>query len=460
VDRVGEKQLKLPLTMTEKGETRRVSEGPELCTAARRPESPASTERLMEEVCERENLKKALKRVRGNKGAPGIDGMTVEQLPKYLKKHWLRHREELLSGTYKPVSVRQKGIEKPDGGTRWLGIPTAMDRFVQQAVLQVLQERWDPTFSEHSYGFRPNRSAHQAVAKAQEYIAEGYEYVVDIDLEKFFDRVNHDMLMGRVAKRVADKRVLKLIRAFLEAGIVMEDGVVILKEEGTPQGGPLSPLLSNLMLDDLDRELKERGHRFVRYADDCNIYVRSERAGQRVMERVSRFITKKLKLKVNGEKSAVGQPWERKFLGFSFTNEEEPRRKIAPKALKRFKERVRELTQRTDGRSMKGRIEELGPYLRGWRGYYRFCETPSVLSKQDSWIRRRLRCVTWKQWKTGKRRYKELRRLGIFTDPAARLAASSLGPWPISKTATLNQALSNAYFDSLGLPRLAVSTSA
>lgn len=455
MDRVGEKQLKLPLMMTEKGETRRVSKGPELYRAARRPESPASTERLMEEVCERENLMKALKRVRENKGAPGIDGMTVEQLPKYLKEHWLRHREELLSGTYKPLSVRQKGIEKPDGGTRWLGIPTAMDRFVQQAVLQVLQERWDPTFSEHSYGFRPNRSAHQAVAKAQEYIAEGYGYVVDIDLEKFFDRVNHDMLMGRVAKRIADKRVLKLIRAFLEAGIVMEDGVVILKEEGTPQGGPLSPLLSNLMLDDLDRELKERGHRFVRYADDCNIYVGSERAGQRVMEKISRYITKKLKLKVNGEKSAVGRPWERKFLGFSFTSEEVPRRRIAPKALKRFRERVRELTQRSDGVSMKRRIDKLAQYLRGWRGYYRFCETPSVFSEQDSWIRRRLRCVTWKQWKRGKRRYQELRRLGIQEAPAARLAASSLGPWLISRTSTLQRALSNAYFDSLGLPRLA-----
>ena len=305
----------------------------------------------MEEVLKRENLKEALKRVKANKGSAGVDGMTVQQLPRYLVKHWPEHRYQLLSGTYQPQPVRRVEIPKPDGGVRKLGIPTALDRLIQQALLQVLQGKWDPTFSEHSYGFRPGRSAHQAVAQAQQYIAEGYGIVADLDLEKFFDRVNHDKLMGAVAKRITDKRVLKVIRAFLNAG-VMEGGLVGASVEGTPQGGPLSPLLSNIVLDELDRELERRGHRYVRYADDCNIYVRSLRAGQRVMESVTQFIMQRLKLKVNSEKSAVARPQERKFLGFSFTAQAEPKRRIAPKAVKRFKERVREITRRRKGASV------------------------------------------------------------------------------------------------------------
>ncbi len=418
-------------------------------------ESGGTTERLMEEICEPENMRKALKRVQGNKGAPGIDGITVEELPDYLRRNWPKHRKELLEGTYKPKPARRKEIAKPDGGVRNLSIPCVLDRLIQQAALQVLQGRWDPTFSEHSYGFRPGRSQHQAVARAQEYVAEGNRIVVDMDLEKFFDRVNHDILMGRIAKREKDKRVLKLIRAFLNAGVVMEDGVVIPTEEGTPQGGPLSPLLSNLMLDDLDRELERRGHRFVRYADDCNIYVRTERAGQRVMKGISDFIAKKLKLKVNGEKSAVAAPWKRKFLGFSFTSEKAPRRRISPKARHRFEERIRELTQRNRGISMAKRVSELAQYLRGWGAYFGYCQTPSVMKELDSWIRRRLRCAQWKQWKTCKARYKALRRLDLKGTDLHKLACNSRGPWPVSNYSLLRIALPNAYFDSLGLPRLA-----
>src|ERR1041384_5550998 len=318
-DKRQKNQLLLAFMDESRSETPRVSkEGTESLEAKRGTESPAIGEQLMEEVCERENCKQALARVKANKGSAGIDGMTVLQLPEHLKQHWPVIREQLLNGTYKPQPVKRVEIPKPDGGVRKLGIPTVLDRFIQQAVMQVLQRRWDRTFSEHSYGFRPGRSAHQAVAQAQQYIAEGHGWCVDLDLEKFFDRVNHDKMMGQIAKRVEDKRLLKLIRAFLNAG-VMENGLVSPSVEGTPQGGPLSPLLSNLVLDELDRELERRGHRFVRYADDCNIYVRSKRAGDRVMESVSNFISKKLKLKVNEQKSAVARPQERKFLGFSFT---------------------------------------------------------------------------------------------------------------------------------------------
>jgi len=438
-----------------RGEAPRVSgEGIEPSTAKREAESPASTEHLMEEVCERENLKKALKRVRSNKGSPGIDGMTVDELPGYLKERWPTHREQLLSGTYTPKPVRRVEIPKGGGGVRKLGIPTVLDRFIQQAVMQVLQGRWDRTFSEHSFGFRPGRSAHQAVAKAQEYIALGSHCVVDIDLEKFFDRVNHDILMGRIAKRVADKRCLKLIRAFLNAG-VMENGLVSPTDEGTPQGGPLSPLLSNIVLDDLDKELERRGHRFVRYADDCNIYVGSERAGQRVMESISSFLVKKLKLRVNGEKSAVAKVGKRSFLGFGFLNRKGPKRRIAPKALKRFRERVRGLTRRTRGVSIGRMVKELSTYLTGWRGYFAYCETPSVLGNLDSWVRRRLRCVVWKQWKRGRTRFAELRKREVSKDLAAKTAGSAHGPWNLSRSPALSFALPNAYFDSLGLPTLA-----
>ena len=453
-DRRQNDQLELALAAESRGEApRAVDRGTESLAAQRSIESPAETERLMEEVCERENLREALKRVRSNRGSPGVDGMRVEELSDYLKGNWPTIREQLLNGTYQPQPVRRVTIPKPDGGERKLGIPTVVDRFIQQAVLQVLQGRWDRTFSEQSYGFRPNRSAHQAVAKAQEYLAEGNRWVVDLDLEKFFDRVNHDKLMGRVAKRVADKRLLKLLRAYLNAG-VMENGLVSPTDEGTPQGGPLSPLLSNLVLDELDRELEKRGHRFVRYADDSNIYVRSERAGKRVMESVTTFVTKKLKLKVNCEKSAVARPWERKFLGFSFTSGKEPKRRIAPKALERFKKRVRKLTQRTRGVSLERMVADLAIYVRGWGGYFAFCQTPSILEDLDKWTRRRLRCVAWKQWKRGRVRYRELRSRGASRQQAATTAGSSHGPWRISRSPTLNLALPKAYFNSLGLPIL------
>ena len=417
------------------------------------PESPASTNRLMEGVCERENLKEALRRVKANKGSAGVDGMTVGGITDYLKQHWPAIREQLLNGTYEPRLVRRVEIPKPDGGVRKLGIPTVLDRLIQQAVMQVLQRQWDPTFSESSYGFRPGRSAQQAVAQAQKYIAEGHGWCVDLDLEKFFDRVNHDKLMGQIAKRVEDKRLLKLIRAFLNAG-VMENGLVSPSVEGTPQGGPLSPLLSNLVLDELDRELERRGHRFVRYADDCNLYVRSERAGQRVMESVTQFITQKLKLKVNETKSAVARPQERKFLGFSFSAGPEVKRVIAPKALDRFKQRVREIMRRAKGVSMKATMEELGPYMRGWRGYFGFCETPEVLIGLTRWVRLRLRAAMWRQWKTPRRRRAALLELGVRERLANNTAGSGLGPWYLAKAKALSVGLSNAYFKSLGLPSL------
>jgi RNA-directed DNA polymerase len=453
-------QLELALTGWAQSEARQpITQGTEAPAAKRGTDSPAETERLMEEVCERVNLKQALRRVQRNGGSPGIDGMTVDELPGYLEEHWPNLRAQLLNGTYQPQPVKRVPIPKPDGGARNLGIPTALDRFVQQAMLQVLQRRWDKTFSEHSYGFRPNRSAHQAVARAQQYIADGYRWVVDLDLEKFFDRVNHDKLMGRMAKRVADKRVLKLTRAFLNAG-VMENGLVSPTDEGTAQGGPLSPLLSNLVLDELDRELEQRGHRFVRYADDCNIYVRSERAGQRVMDSVSSFITNKLKLRVNGEKSAVARPWQRKFLGFSFTNGQQPKRRIAPKAMSRFKQRVRELTRRTRGVSIQRMVSELAVYLNGWRNYFGFCQTPSVLAELEGWMRRRLRCMLWKQWKRGRTRYARLRARKVGAQLAARSAGSSHGPWRLAASPALSIALPDAYFASLGLPTLTGSGSA
>ncbi len=430
-------------------------EGIEASMAKRVQESSAIVEQLMEEVCETGNCQQALKQVKSNRGSAGADGMTVDQLPRYLRKQWPAIRDQLLSGTYKPQPVKRVEIPKPDGGMRKLGIPAVVDRFVQQAVLQVLQGRWDRTFSEFSYGFRPNRSAHQAVARAQQYIAQGYGWVVDIDLEKFFDRVNHDKLMAAIAKRVKDKRMLKLIRAFLNSG-VMENGLVSPVDEGTPQGGPLSPLLSNIVLDELDRELTKRGHRFVRYADDCNIYMRSQRAGERVMESVKRFIEKKLKLKVNGSKSAVARPAERKFLGFSFFWRSGPRRRIAPKAIERFKERIRLLTQRTRGIGMERMISELSSYLKGWRGYFRFCETPSVLASLEEWLRRRLRSAYWKQWKKSRKRFAELTKRGVGRELAAKTVGSCHGPWRLSNSPALSIALPIKYFDSIGLPRLAV----
>src|SRR5499427_500373 len=448
-------QLELDFSFVLTGEAREAGrEETESSRVTNGPESPASTNRLMEEVCERENLKAALRQVRANKGSPGVDGMTVVGLKDHLKQHWPAIREQLLNGTYEPQPVKRVEIPKPDGGgVRKLGIPRVLDRFIQQAVLQVLQRRWDRTFSDHSYGFRPGRSAHQAVAQAQEYIAEGYGWCVDLDLEKFFDRVNHDKLMGQIAKRVEDKRLLKLIRAFLNAG-VMENGLVSPSVEGTPQGGPLSPLLSNLVLDEFDRELERRGHRFVRYADDSNIYVRSEKAGQRVMESIARFITHELKLKVNEAKSAVARPQERKFLGFSFSAGPEVKRVIAPKALDRFKQRVREITRRAKSVSLETTMEELAPYMRGWRSYFGFCETPEVLIGLTRWVRLRLRAALWRQWKTPRRRRAALMALGVHPRLASNTAGSGLGPWYLAKAKALSVGLSNAYFKSLGLPSL------
>ncbi len=427
-----------------------LEEGTETPTAGGKAESQAGREELMEVILERVNLKQALQRVVSNQGAAGVDGMRVEELKPYLKQHWGKLREQLLKGSYEPQPVRRVEIPKADGGKRKLGIPTAVDRFLQQAVLQVLQREWDQTFSEHSYGFRPGRRAHQAIAKAQEYINAGYGIVVDIDLEKFFDRVNHDVLMSRVARRVVDKRVLKLMRGYLNSG-VLENGMVSATEEGTPQGGPLSPLLSNLLLDELDKELERRGHRFVRYADDCNIYVRSERAGERVLAGTKSFLEQRLRLKVNEQKSAVGKPSERKFLGYSFTSEAAPRRKIAGQSVQRFKERVRELTKR--GRNLQLVVTDLTRYLRGWAGYYGWCETRSQLQELDGWTRRRLRRYIWRQWQRPRRRYRILRRHGIAVSQAWRVV--HFGPWRASRSQALSRVLPNAYFRKLGLPSLA-----
>jgi RNA-directed DNA polymerase len=449
-------QLELAFPAESRSEAPRVAEGgTETLLAKDRTESPAVIERFMEEVCERENCLRAWRRVKANQGSPGIDGRNIQCFPEYLKQHWPAIREQLLNGTYKPQPVRRVEIPKPDGGIRKLGIPTVLDRLIQQAVLQVLQSRWDPTFSEHSYGFRPKRSAHKAVAKAQEYIVSGRRWVVDLDLEKFFDRVNHDRLMSAVGKRIRDQRVLRLIGAYLRAG-VLENGLVSPTEEGTPQGGPLSPLLSNIVLDELDQELERRRHYFVRYADDCNIYVRSRAAGKRVMTSITRFLWQRLKLKVNAGKSAVARPQERKFLGFSFTGGANAKRRIAPKALRRFKQRVRELTRRTKG-VHETQLKDLNAYLQGWQSYFGFCETPSVLAKLAQWIQRRIRATFWKQWKRGSTRYAELRRRGVGRDLAAQTAGSSHGPWRLGKSPALNIALPKAFLATL-LPSLTVPT--
>ena len=447
-------QLQLVFTPDEEGvPSTIVREDAEAVVAKCEPERPAVTNSLMEAVCERENLRKALRRVKANQGSPGVDGLTVEQLSGYLRTHWPQHRDELLRGTYTPSPVRRVEIPKPDGGVRKLGVPTVLDRLVQQAVLQVLQRIFDPTFSNHSYGFRPGRSAHQAVAAAQEHLASGHRWVVDLDLEKFFDRVNHDLLMGRLAQRVTDTRVLKLIRAFLNAG-VLENGLISATEEGTPQGGPLSPLLSNVVLHALDCELERRGHRFVRYADDCNVYVRSARAGHRVMASITLFITTRLKLKVNAAKSAVATGRERTFLGFSFTQGQRPRRRLADKTLVRFRKRVRKLTRRVRGVSLGQMVREVAAYLRGWRAYFGFCETPTILRRLDKWIRRRLRAVVWKQWARTGTRFRQLRKRGVNAKDAILTARSNRGPWRATLTAAVCWALPGAYFDSLGLPYL------
>jgi len=423
--------------------------------AEHEPGSPAEHEPLayvMDEILDKENLDKALKRVIRNKGGPGVDGMTVKELPAHLESSWPNIERQIRDMRYNPAPVKRVEIPKPNGGVRKLGIPTVTDRYIQQAIHQVLQAYFDPTFSEHSYGFRPNRSAHQAIAESKKHILAGYCWVVDLDLERFFDQVNHDILMTLLAKRVTDKRLLKLVRGYLNSGILNE-GLMSPTTEGTPQGGPLSPLLSNIVLDVLDKELERRGHRFVRYADDCNIYVRSERAGKRVKRSITRFISKKLKLKVNEEKSAVGQPSERAFLGFSFTRLHRPRICVSRKALGKFKARVKEITNRNRGGKLDNVIKELNRFLKGWGGYFGFCETRTVLKNLNSWIRRRLRCLLWKRWKTPRNRFKELRSRGVYGIPL-RAAGSRKGPWRLSASFAVKAALPDKYFRDLGLVEL------
>lgn len=406
---------------------------------------------LLERVLERENLLLALKQVKRNGGAPGVDGMTVEKLPDYLKTNWVVIKDQLLTETYRPTPVKRVEIPKPGGGVRLLGIPTVLDRLIQQALLQVMTPIFDPTFSPYSFGFRPGKRAHDAVKQAQSYIQEGHRWVIDMDLEKFFDRVNHDILMSRVVRKVKDKRVLKLIRAYLNAG-VMVNGITKETVEGTPQGGPLSPLLANILLDDLDKELTKRGHKFVRYADDCNIFIQSQRAGQRVMESVIKFVEGKLKLKVNREKSAVDRPWKRKFLGFSFLSNREATIRLAPKTLERFKERIREITSRTKSMSLEERIKQLNRYLMGWIVYFQLASAKNHCKSLDGWIRRRLRMCLWKQWKKYKTRLRNLRAQGVPEWAAFKMAASRRGPWEMSWN--INNALNTSFWESRGLKSL------
>jgi RNA-directed DNA polymerase len=410
---------------------------------------------LMERVVERENLRAALIQVRRNKGGPGIDGLTVERMSDYLKVHWPTLRTQLLDGTYRPAPVKRVLIPKPDGSARSLGIPTVVDRFIQQALLQVLQAKWDQTFSQFSFGFRPKRSAHQAVAQAQKYVRDGHRFVVDMDLEKFFDNVNHDVLMHKVTQRIQDDRVIHLIRRFLKSGVSIA-GAYQPTGKGTPQGGPLSPLLANLLLDELDQELERRKHYFVRYADDCNIYVSSQRAGERVLASIRSFLEKRLKLKVNEKKSAVDRPWNRRILGFTLTRgRHQYRRTISEKAIDAFKDKVRRLTQRTRGYSLEQIIEELRPAMVGWRAYFGHSEVITPLVELDKWIRRKLRCYQWKQW--GRSGYRRLRALGIDRHLAWNTAKSAHGPWRLSRSPALNYAMDSDYFTNLGLPTLARS---
>jgi RNA-directed DNA polymerase len=414
-----------------------------------KPEAP----RLMEAVVERSNMLCAYERVVANAGAPGVDGLTVAELKPWLQVHWSSVRRALLAGEYIPAAVRKVEIPKPQGGVRTLGIPTVVDRLIQQALHQVLQPLFEPEFSESSYGFRPGRNAHQAVQAARSYVAEGKRWVVDLDLEKFFDRVNHDVLMARVARKVEDKRVLKLIRRYLEAGM-MEGGVTNARTEGTPQGGPLSPLLSNILLTDLDRELEKRGHFFCRYADDCNIYVGSERAGQRVMAAVTAFLERRLKLKVNAEKSAVARPWQRKFLGYSMTWHREPKLKIAEPSRKRLAEKVRQALKAGRGRNLKRVIADLNPLLRGWVSYFRLTEVKGVLEVLDGWIRRKLRTLLWRQWKRNHRRAQNLMRAGLSPERAWQSATNGRGPWWNGGASHLNEAFPKSWFDRQGLVSL------
>ena len=422
--------------------------------AASRERSRSETDQLMEAVVARENLLSAYQRVMSNKGVPGVDRMTVEQLKGHLQKHWVRIKEELLSGRYQPQPVLGVEIPKPGGhGVRQLGIPTVVDRLIQQALHQALSPLFDPGFSESSYGYRAGRSAHQAVKQARQYVAEGRRWVVDIDLEKFFDRVNHDILMSRVARKVGDKRVLGLIRRYLQAGL-MAEGVVSPRVEGTPQGGPLSPLLSNILLDELDKELERRGHKFCRYADDCNIYLQSRAAGERVIKSVTSFLSQRLHLRVNADKSAVARPWQRKFLGYSITRDKQPRLKVAEASIQRFRVKLRALFRAGKGRNLKRFIEELTPVLRGWVNYYRLAEVKGIFEELDGWLRRKLRCLLWRQWTRNFTRAKALMRRGLEKVRAWKSATNGRGPWWNAGASHMNEAFPKSFFDRMGLVSL------
>ena len=445
------RQLELPLAG--RGEAPRGKRSGEEPTANRGNERSGASG-LMERVCERSNLQAALKRVRKNKGSPGIDGMTVDELSEHLRAHWSELREQLLSGTYRPAAVKEQLIPKGNGGMRKLGIPTVLDRLIQQALLQVLQPMWDPGFSMHNHGFRPGRRAHDAIVEAQRYIQDGRKWVVDVDLEKFFDRVNHDVLMGRLANRIGDARCLRLIRRYLEAGI-LANGLALERNEGTPQGGPLSPLLANVLLDEVDKELEKRGHAFVRYADDCNVYVRSKRAGERVMELLRRLYTC-LRLRINESKSAIDLAWNRKLLGYSFwvAPGREIKRRVAGKAIAAMKGQVRTLTRRTGGRSIDQVCLQLRSYLLGWKQYFRLAETPKVFGELDEWIRHRLRAIHLMQWRRGTTIYSELRARGLSERGAAKVASNGRRWWRNSAK-LIHVAFPISYFDQLGIPRLA-----
>ena len=445
-------QLELPLES--RGEAPRVQRSEEVPMAARATERSGRCD-LMEMVVRRPNLQNALKRVRSNKGSPGIDGMSVGELSAHLKGHWEEIREQMLAGTYQPQRVKRQPIPKSGGGMRELGIPTVLDRFIQQALLQVLQSELDGGFSRHSYGFRPGKSAHQAVCAAQKYVQEGRRWVVDVDLEKFFDRVNHDVLMGKLAKRIGDRRVLTIIRRYLEAGVMAQGGLVIERYEGTPQGGPLSPLLANVLLDEVDKELEKRGHCFVRYADDCNVYIQSRRSGERVMQLLRKLYTG-LKLHINESKSAIDLATRRKILGYSFwvASGKVVKRRVSKKAIQAMKHRVREITQRSRGRSIGKVVMELRSYLVGWKEYYRLADTPRIFSDLDEWIRHRLRALHLKHWKRGTTIYRELRSRGMSHASAAQVAANGRRWWHNSAMA-INVALPITYFNQLQLPRLA-----
>jgi RNA-directed DNA polymerase len=451
-DATRQKARQLELLPKNRGEAPTSKQSGEATTAGS-GDTRLGTDRLMEEVVQRENARAAFQRVRQNKGSPGIDRMTVDDLPKHLAQHWPGIREQLLAGTYQPSPVRRQEIPKSGGGTRALGIPTVLDRFIQQAILQVLQPRFDPTFSEHSHGFRPGRSAHDAVREAEQYIREGRGWVVDVDLEKFFDRVNHDVLMGKLSKRISDKRMLGLIRRYLGAG-VMANGVVVERVEGTPQGGPLSPLLAKVLLDEVDKELERRGHAFVRYADDCNVYVGSRRAGDRVMEAL-RHLYAKLQLRINESKSAVARPQQRTFLGYRVGYHQgvlKPR--VAPQSLRALRDRLREITSRKSGRSMAARVNELRTFLRGWRAYFQLSEQRVVFRQLDTWIRSRLRAVQLKQWKNWQTVFRELRARGVPERSAAAAATHSRSWWRTAHHPALLMALPNSYYAALGIPSL------